>query len=199
MNDLVPDRTAPVEFVTGRMVLRSLAESDATLFCDLYTDPEIMHFIGTPLSLQRALKSFRAALQLTQQRPIESLFLTVVDKIAQQGIGICSIELRGSKAEVGIILRADSRAGGRAKEALGGTVALAFSLLPLDAVIVRISAGHRAAERLVVGLGLSRRAAVMDHDAKEVRRIWSIDRSSWDYAQRTLHMYRNLHGLREDT
>jgi RimJ/RimL family protein N-acetyltransferase len=199
MSDPVPGGAAPVELDTGRMLLRSLAASDATLYCDLYTDAEIMRFIGAPLSRPRALSSFRKALQLTRCRPFERLFLAVVEKTTQQAVGLCSIELQGKQAETGIILCAKSRARGRAREALGGTVALAFAILPLDAVCVRISAGHRVAERLVMGLGFSRGAEATGRDTSDGGRVWSIDRHAWDHAQRALPVSKHLHGQHRST
>ena len=189
-----------VSIDTGRLLLRPLATGDAELYCGLYTDADIMRFIGTPLSRAGALRSFRKALRLTHAAVPSRLFLTVVEKTTQQAIGLCSIESRvaersgvqGNHAETGIILCASSRAHGRAREALSGAVALAFAILPLQAVSVRISAGHRVAERLVLGLGFRRAVdnAVGFHDSNDEgqdtdagRRLWSVDRTGWERAQ----------------
>jgi len=179
------DMHATVEFDAGTLLLRSVAENDADLYCDLYTDAEIMRFIGAPLSRARALNSFRKALQLTRRRPIQWLFLAVVEKTTQRAIGLCSIELLGKRAEIGIILCAGSRAYGNAKQALRGIIALAFAILPLDAVCVRISADHRVAERVAMGIGFSRDADATGRDTNDGGRIWSIDRRAWDHAQRS--------------
>jgi ribosomal-protein-alanine N-acetyltransferase len=170
------DSVAPLEAQTRRVVLRSLHEDDAAMYCDLYTDAEIMRFIGEPLSRPRALKSFGKALQLTRQRPIQSLYLAVVDRATQRTVGLCNIEALGARAETGIILNAASRAYGYATEALGSTVAMAFGLLTLDEVIVRIAEGHKAAEWLVRGLGFSRCGGSSNGGIDDGRRTWSVGR-----------------------
>lgn len=170
------DAAAPLEAHTRRVWLRSLHEDDATAYCDLYTDAEIMRFIDEPLSRSRALKSFGRALQLTRQRPIQSVYLAVVDKPTRQTVGLCSIEALGSRAETGIMLNAASRAYGYATEALGSTVSMAFALLPLDEVIVRIADGHKAAEKLVRGLGFSCVRGASPGPIEDGRRMWSVGR-----------------------
>jgi RimJ/RimL family protein N-acetyltransferase len=170
---------APLEARTRRVLLRSLHEDDAAVYCDLYTDPEIMRFISEPLSRPRAQKSFRKALQLTRQRPIHSLYLAVVDRSTQCTVGLCSIEALGSRAETGIILNAGSRAYGYATEALGSTIAMAFGLLPLDEVIVRIAEGHKAAEKLVRGLGFACVGGSLRGAIDDGRRTWSVARAKF--------------------
>jgi RimJ/RimL family protein N-acetyltransferase len=137
--------------------------------------------------------------RLTRRRPIQWLFLAVVEKTTQRAIGLCSIELHGKQAEIGIILCATSRAYGNAKQAMRGIIAWAFAILPLDAVCVRISARHRVAERVAMGIGFSRIADATGRDTSDEGRIWSIDRRAWDHAQQAVPVSKHLLGLHRST
>jgi len=73
---------------TDRLMMRPLSEDDATFYCDLYGDPHAMHFVGPPLSRERAERSFRIVLASRVRRPVVRLSLAIVEKASQQAIGI---------------------------------------------------------------------------------------------------------------
>lgn len=166
-----------------RLNLRPLLQNDADLYCQLYTDPETMHFIGAPLSRAQALRRFRQVLQrLHSDHPVPELFYAVVEQASAQAVGICSIQrfdARQRHVEAGIILTAPARARGYSKEAYAGAVALAFQRLPVDEVRAQIAPHHRAARGLLINVGFSRVCkADPDHTAHRWC-LWSIDRGSW--------------------
>jgi RimJ/RimL family protein N-acetyltransferase len=195
----LPADSAAVLADTARLYLRELAKDDATLYCDLYCDPETMRFIGPPLSPQRAMKSFGKALRLTQRRPAQWLFMAIVEKTTRQVVGISSIQLHAPNAEIGVMLCAVSRTHGYGKEITPALIALAFELLPVDAVWLCASAEHRVAERVAMGIGFSRGADVMDRDTNGLERAWSIDRHAWDHAQRNLPVSKLTYQLHRST
>jgi len=199
LSNLAPDCAATIEFESGTLLLRALTRADADLYCGLYTDAATMHFIGAPLSRPRALQTFGTALRQTLGRPVKRLFLAILARTSRQAIGICSIELHGSEAEIGVILCTGSRAQGYGTEGTIACVTLAFAILPVDAVWLRTSAEHHVAERLAMGLGFSRGAEGGDRGTSDGRRAWSIDRHAWDHAQRTLPVSKHLHGPHRST
>jgi RimJ/RimL family protein N-acetyltransferase len=186
LSNLAPNCAAAIEFESSRLWLRTLTRTDADLYCGLYTDAATMRFIGAPLSQPRALKTFGTALRQTMGRPVKRLFLAIVTRTQQQAIGICSIELHGRQAEIGVILCAGSRARGYGTEVTIACITLAFAILPVDAVWLRTSAEHHVAERLAMGIGFSRGAEAGDRDTSDGRRVWSIGRHAWDHVRRTL-------------
>lgn len=169
-------------FDTQRLHIRPLSESDEPLYCGLYTDAETMRFIGPPLTLLCATRSFHAALRLTRRQPAKRLFFTLVHKTTLQTVGICSvqgIDASQRRAEAGIIIAPASRAHGFAAEGLSALVTRAFDVLPIDEVWVQIALDHAIVERLVISVGFSQGGEIAPTHERKAQRIWSAFRQSW--------------------
>jgi RimJ/RimL family protein N-acetyltransferase len=169
------------EFETRRLLLRPLEAVDEALFCGLYTDVDTMRFIGDPLTLERAARSFRKAVASWSKDPLDRAFLTVLEKATQRPLGICAIvrfQANMTSAEVGIMLKADARSRGYAREGLGGLVQRTFRLFPVDEIRVECSALNPVVERMVNSIGFR----LCDNPATKVgpllQRSWSVHRSS---------------------
>jgi RimJ/RimL family protein N-acetyltransferase len=167
---------------TERLDIHPLSECDETLFCELFTDPDTMRYIGPQLPLDRAARSFRKAVALTRCRPEQRLFFTVALRSAQQKIGICSLQQIDPirrRAEAGVVLKSFARAQGYAREILRALVARAFATLPVDEIWLQYSAEHSLAERLFVAAGFSRRLDPAAYGEGPDKRVWSAHRGSW--------------------
>lgn len=165
--------------------MRPLSDTDEALFCELYCDPQTMRFIGPPLSGDRAALSFRKALELTRRPAAGRLFWTLIEKVPQQTIGICSIQqldARRRRAEAGIMIKPAARSQGFAREGLAALVSHAFAMLPLDEVWLETAAAHFVVERLVLGVGFSPSLAAAGGGEHSGQRTWSAFRRSWRYA-----------------
>lgn len=157
--------------------MRPLSEGDATLYCDLYGDPDTMRFVGPPLSRERAQRSFRQALA-SRRRPLKRLFLVIVAKASKQAIGIGAIQDFDAcrrRVEAGIMLGCESHGHGFGKEGLGALVTYAFAVFPVDEVWIQHAADNASAKGLAVSLGLARNTDA----AYEDKFIWSAHRESW--------------------
>lgn len=168
-------------FTIGRIDLRLLCEVDEKLYCNLYADAETMRFIGPPLSIERAAKSFRMALSLIRREPVRHLFFAVVETATQRAIGIGSLQQIDPvrrRAEVGIMIEARYRARGFATDGLTALVAYAHAKLPVDEVWAQIAAAHTVVERLVISVGFSPSGEVAE-DGLSGWRIWSAHSQSW--------------------
>jgi RimJ/RimL family protein N-acetyltransferase len=183
---------------TPRLRMYALAASDEQLFCELFTDKEIMRFVGRPLTPVRAAASFRTALRSPIRRltyrgvgnadlvgnsdlPRTEVFLRVVHKSSGQDIGLSSIQdvdLSQRRAELGMMLKPPLQAQGLGKEALSALVSYAFGLFPIDEAWVQYERRHTAAERLVISTGLKIRARE-DADPGCSKRIGSVFRQDW--------------------
>lgn len=171
-----------VEFGTSRLELRSLCESDASLYVELYGDAQTMRFIGPPLARDRAVRAFRRTLESTRRDPAKRLMLTVIDKAAQQAVGLCGIQqfdAHERRAEVGIMLKPASHAQGFARECTAAVLAWAFAMFPLDEIWAWTAADHSVAERVLIGVGFSPSGG--PGDGCPGRRFWSVYRESWSH------------------
>jgi RimJ/RimL family protein N-acetyltransferase len=165
---------------TARLRMRPISATDEPLFVQLYTDEETMRFIGEPLSPQRAVSSFRAALAGMQRDPIERLFLAVMEKPSLADVGICSLQNYDPSrrsVQAGVMFLPDARAQGYAKEAFVGLIQRVFAELPMDRLWVQFSDEHVAVQRGVISVGFTRcRDAGLEAGP---RSVWSVCRESW--------------------
>lgn len=160
--------------------MRPLSQGDATLYCDLYADPDTMRFVGPPLSRERARRSFRKALA-SRRQPLEGLFLVIVEKASQRDIGISafqSLDARSRRVEAGMMLGCESRGRGFGREGLSALVSYAFATFPVDEVWIQHAADNSNARRVPISLGLSRNTDAAHNDGSG-RLIWSAYRESW--------------------
>jgi RimJ/RimL family protein N-acetyltransferase len=182
LSDSAHNQRLVFEIDTERLKMRSLSESDESLYCELYGDAQTMRFIGPPLPLDRAARSFRKTLDSTRRHPVEQLILTVVDKATQQAIGICSIQqfdVCRRRAEAGIMLKPGSHAQGFAKECFKALITQAFAIFPLDEIWAQTAADNCVAERMFIRVGFSRSDEPESRRERLGQRIWSAYRESW--------------------
>jgi RimJ/RimL family protein N-acetyltransferase len=162
--------------------MRPLSKGNASLYCHLYGDPDTMRFVARPLSRERAERSFRNALASLDCRPVERLFLVVVEKASQEAIGISALQdfdARRRRVQAGILLVSESRGRGFGKEILRALVTHAFAVFPVDEVWVQHAAANSMAESLPINLGFSRNFDTADYDEEAGKCIWSVCRESW--------------------
>lgn len=170
----------PVE--TDRLRMRPLGAQDRELYCHLYTDEETMRFIGAPLAPERAARSFSTALAGMRRDPIDSLFLTVVEKTSQQDVGICSLQSFDAErrsVQAGVMLIARVRAQGYSIESMIGLIRQAFAHLPVDEVWVQSAVDHIVVERAAISVGFHRRRDAATEDGPQPCSVWSVHRDSW--------------------
>jgi RimJ/RimL family protein N-acetyltransferase len=176
------------DFETERLHLRLLAEGDEVLFHGLYTDPETMRFIGPPLSVEKAAKSFQKIVARQREAALKGRFLAILEKATLQPLGICGTSLHDGGAlrlEVGIVLRPQAQSRGFAREALAALMKRIFAMSPIEEIYVRFSAQCPAVERLNIHLGFTPCATEVTEEGLFPKRVWSVHRSSWRTNQAT--------------
>ena len=172
---------AAFEIDTERLHLRPLQPGDEALFHALYTDQDTMRFIAPPLSAAQAARYFRSTVAGMQATPIRWLSLTMLRKPSQRPLGICGVsdfDAAARRLEVGILLTAEARSQGVAREGLTALMNRLFEVLPVSELWARFSAGHPAAERLVASVGFAPCIEVEVGKGPVPRRIWSVQRST---------------------
>ena len=172
-----PARRQPLELTTRRLLLRTLLPQDAELYCSLYTDSDTMRFIGPPLSMQQAQRSFKSALRSDAAPCERPLFIAIIERTSHFSLGLCAIQqLHLRRAETGVLINAAARGRGIATESLRAVIEWGFRSLPVGHFWVRCSVHNVIAQRLFHAVGLSYQPAVVTDPSTM---IWSVDLESW--------------------
>jgi len=181
--DSMRHESAPLAFETPRLLARPLDQRDEQLYCDLFADVETMRFIGSPWPREHARRAFRVACRAMRRFAGRDVFLTLIDKAADSGVGLCSIQdidAAGRLAELGLMLKPVACGQGYAKEILAATTSWAFRALPIDELRVRFATTHASAERVALGTGYTRNGYATQPEAMLCS--WSARRESWSAA-----------------
>jgi RimJ/RimL family protein N-acetyltransferase/precorrin-3B methylase len=171
-----------VELATGRLLMRSMDESDEQLYCDLFCDPETMRHIGPAWTRTEAARAFQGAIETMRSTPPRALLVTLIRKDTQQRIGLCTLQnfdRARRQAEFGVMVLSSGRTQGFAREAMIRVIGHAFAELSIDEVWARVAVDHAVCERLVLGVGLVRHPRVLPEDQAATVCRWSAYRASW--------------------
>lgn len=139
---------------TSRLFIRPLAEQDVQLYLGLYTNTEIMAFVGQPLLPAKAINSFQIALGLNATTPFKRLFLAIVDQ--GQSAGMCAINQWSSETaqvEVGIMLLQPWQGKGYATEALAALIQRVQQQFAGAVIKGDLNPENKAAVQLVLKIG----------------------------------------------
>lgn len=167
-----------VSLRTERMRLRSLVAQDEALFCSLYCDRDTMRFVGPPLSPQAATRWFRDLLAPGGGR--QPLLLAMEERTGGR-LGLCGVTCWVPDArhlEVGILLLAEARARGFAREGMTALLRWLFETTAVDEIRVEFSAECAAVRRLNERIGFAP-CAIGGGRAGSGRLTWSVGRASW--------------------
>lgn len=149
--------SAAAGFETERLRVRPLDQADEALYCGLYTDAELMRYVGTPLHAAAAQRSFRGALAAAARPQPPHLYLSLRPHDGGAAVGICAlraIDRDGARAELGLMLRRENFARGYACEALSGLIAWGFRRLPLAQLYSLTDPANLRARRLAERAGM---------------------------------------------
>jgi RimJ/RimL family protein N-acetyltransferase len=164
---------------TARTSIRPLGTQDAPLYCRLFTDEQTMRFIAAPLSDQRAMLDFRAALRAADRDPLQELFFSIRDNTTEGTVGICSIQRIDPlhrRAEVGLMLHPQAQRAGLGKEVVAALTRTALDTLPVTEIWAQYSTDNEAAAALFHRLGFQvmRQEAVDGHATHVRKQTWSL-------------------------
>lgn len=158
MNTIARSLAARLAFATERLRLRPLAAGDEPFYCRIYGDVEILRHVGMPLSMERARRSFAAALTHTWAHVPREIFAVLTCADGAEDLGICglrAIDLQQRRAEAGILLSVPARGRGLAAEALRALLSRTFETLPVDEIAVEYSPYNGAMARLALRAGFT--------------------------------------------
>lgn len=165
-------------FQTTRLDVRPMAAGDEALYRRLYSDPEVMRHIGTPLTAEAAARAFAAALQLAIQPDPRLRVWVLLERASAGGVGILALIGRASEEalEWGAMLLPRGQGRGFAVEANAALLDRLFATTGISLVWCRSSERNEAAIRARTKLGF------LESDptaASETGVRWQISRELW--------------------
>jgi RimJ/RimL family protein N-acetyltransferase len=169
----------PHAFDTARLRLRPLGEGDEALYCRLYTDPEVMRYIATPMTPDAAQRSFRAALR-QQSKERQRWILRPLE--GEDGLGLLGLFMEGDTAEMGVMLLPEWEGAGLGSESMAAMVDRAFSSYALRLLWIRQQRDHARVDRMMASIGFV--ASPSDRITPE-QRYWELDRHRWETRRAT--------------
>lgn len=166
---------------SARLRYRLLSAADEALYCDLYSNAEVMKYIGPPVPREQALRGFKKALALMQQ-PFGWRITTIIERATDRAVGISSIRLIDEKlrrAEVGSLLLPAAQMQGYGPEYSAALIDYAFKNRGVNEVCAQVVSGNAANESLVTQLGFTLSAAPPVVVGGLTRRTWTLTRAAW--------------------
>lgn len=161
-------------FDTQRLHLRPLGGGDEALYCRIYTDPELMRHVGTPLSDDAARRSFRAACRQAAW-PTPTPWWVMSERDSRTAIGVLGMVRRDAAAEIGILLLVESQGRGFAAEAITTLVGLAFA----DPGLALLWLGHAPDNAAMLGLMEKLEFRRDGPTVNDGRVCWQLTRTRW--------------------
>ena len=161
-------------FDTPRLHLRPLGDGDEALYCQLYTDPELMRHIAAPMPIEAAQRSFRAACK--QQAPQPQRWI-ISERATHHDIGLLGL-IRGEPGpEIGVMLLAHGHGRGYGGESMAGMVDQVFAAGAEQIICARQSVvDNPTVIRMMLALGFT---PLPPTQAKPLGGEWELTREQW--------------------
>jgi RimJ/RimL family protein N-acetyltransferase len=154
----VPD----IVLETARLVLRTIAESDAAEQARVLNTPAVMRHLGGPKELHEIEARHAKAMALHAQEGFS--FLMAIEKETGELVGHCGlkrVDAEGAKnpgdLEIGWLVREDRWRRGYAREAVEAVIDWAFTRHRASHVVALTSLANEPSWRLMEKLGMRRR------------------------------------------
>lgn len=158
-------------FITPNTKVRLITAHDQALYLELYTDANIMRFIGKLYTKERVTQSFFHALKLTALSPWERLFFVIESNCRLQSFGLMGLTNTGDAGvEFGIMLRQQVQGKGLASEVLQQCIARLFAL-GVSKVWLQLHPDNAAAIAMAQAAAMTKLPGSM----AENQQIWFIE------------------------
>lgn len=141
---------------TKRLVIRNLQSSDINSLLDLWTDPDVMQFMGGPRDRDILQKTLQELVTKNQFSPIE--LWVVIDQTTQKVVGNCGLMYKTvdleNELEVVYLIHKKYWKKGLATEACLSILDYAFNELNEKKVIALIHTENPASEKVAKKIGM---------------------------------------------
>jgi RimJ/RimL family protein N-acetyltransferase len=162
-------------------LLQADSNTDRTLYCDVYADPDVMRRIAEPLSIEAATRAFSSACRHNLASNPGHRFWRIEDINSQSAIGLAALRREGARAEIGVMLFREWWNRGICSEVFVVLLKFGFEQAGLDAIDARSAEdeGLPVIERLLAPFGFLRtRAGALDGMGH-----WELSRAAWEAAR----------------
>lgn len=163
---------------TPRLVLRHLTLGDLESMADIWTDAQVMRYMGGPRDRDRLMESMREIAQ--DEERFDKLDLwPLVEKASGTVIGLAGFlekEVAGrDETELVYVLAASAWGQGYATEIAQALKSHAFTTLNLHRLIALIHPENTASERVAIKLGMANEGEVV-RPGGNLRRVYAVAR-----------------------
>jgi RimJ/RimL family protein N-acetyltransferase len=167
---------------SDRLTMRSLESADESFYCSLYTDTEVMRYVGAPLGRPSAQEAFRKSLELMSSPSFQRRVVVLVDRKSQRPVGISSVRLVDAKrgrAEVGTLLKPEAQEQGFALECSEALIEQAFTRPQIQELLAYSASGNSPIQGLLQELGFKRGRVRKADKGRPERVAWLLTRADW--------------------
>jgi len=167
---------------SDRLTMRSLTAADESFYCSLYTDSDVMRFVGAPLARNFAQEAFRKSLELMSSSTFQRRVVLLIDRKSNQPVGISSVRLVNAKrgrAEVGTLLKPEAQEQGFALECSEALIEQAFTRPQINELLAYSASGNASIQRLLQELGFKRGRVRTAEQGRPERIAWLLTRADW--------------------
>jgi len=166
-------------FDTARLRLRPIGEQDETLYCRLYTDPLVMHFIAPALSQNVARRSFGVALRQQARHPQRWI---LAERSSGNDVGMVALVGEADGPEIGVMVLVERHGLGYGYESMAALVDRAFATGRLTLITARQSVvDNPSVVRMMLALGF---APVPPTPERPAGGDWVMRRADWQRSGR---------------
>ncbi|WDE03311.1 GNAT family N-acetyltransferase [Thalassomonas viridans] len=143
-------------FNSERLFFRPLTAQDKDLYFSLYTDKQVMRYIGPPFNHEQAQQLFTFTLNNSNSYGDLRLSWTIIEIDSQKSIGILALTwdlTQSNTASIGIMLSPDSQGKGFGLEAQGALIEYGFTQLSLRRIYSQFATSNLANKHIYNELG----------------------------------------------
>jgi len=176
----------PIELLTPRLKLRWLNESDADDYFAVFSDPQVMRYLGRPVWTDRAQALDQIAKMLANQANGTGLRMAIELRETGRLIGdacLFHFDDANRRCETGYSLASQHWGRGYASEALEALLGYGFDTLDLNRVEADIDPANAASGRVLEKLGFRREGYMPErwivNGAKADTAFYGLLRSYW--------------------
>jgi RimJ/RimL family protein N-acetyltransferase len=125
---------SPAAFKTQRTHCVPMDASHEALFCELYSDPDLMRHVAQPLSPERAKRLFSTALKHRREGRRHEWVASDRSGMPFAIVGLVKETGEARSAEIGTVIKASHHGGGMATELLDRVMRIGFEELGLHSI-----------------------------------------------------------------
>ncbi len=171
-----------MNFKTPNIVATKIISEDKELYCKVYTDPEIMKYIGNPLSQESVERAWTVSVEQETITPVVRKTWALTEIGSNKSIGIAAFGLENKEdkiATIGCMFVLDAHGKGYATEVLRKVTELAFEEYGVNKLTSYSVFANKASYKLMVRLGYGYKEVLTDQDEIKAGYYWFFTKREW--------------------